>query len=376
MAEGAARIAISGGFGFLGWHTACRLRAMHDVTPVRIGRDTFDDPKQLARTLADVDGVIHLAGVNRARSEEEVKEGNVRTAKSLAAAIARRHRPPPIAYANSIQAGNDTAYGRGKAAAARILEAAVDGALADVLLPNVFGEHGRPAYNSFVATFAHQVAAGHEPAMTGDREVPLLHAQQAADHLINALLQERFGQIRPTGEVHAVSEVLERLRGIHRTYSVGDLPPLITEFDVDLFNTYRSFRFPDKFPASPTMHADPRGQLFEAVRSHGGTGQVFVSITRPGQQRGDHYHLRKFERFAVIKGEGEIGLRRLLHDDVTTFQLDGSRPSYVDMPTLWTHNIRNIGHDELITMFWADQLLDPECPDQYPEKVEQEVPPC
>jgi UDP-2-acetamido-2,6-beta-L-arabino-hexul-4-ose reductase len=376
MAESAGRIAISGGFGFLGWHTACRLRAVYGATPVLIGRDVFNDPERLARSLADVGGLIHLAGVNRESWEDEVEKGNVEIAESLADAVARRQRPLRIAYANSIQADNDTAYGRGKAAAAEILETAADGALANVLLPNLFGEHGRPAYNSFVATFAHEIATGREPVMTGDREVPLLHAQQAADHLINAVLQERSGQIRPTGEVHAVSEVLERLRGIHQTYSVGDLPPLITEFDVDLFNTYRSFRFPDMFPVSPEVHADPRGELFEAVRSRGGTGQVFLSTTRPGQQRGDHYHLRKFERFAVVRGEAEIGLRRLLHDDVTTFQLDGRNPSYVDMPTLWTHNIRNIGKDELITMFWADQLLDPDCPDQYPEKVEQEGPPC
>ena len=89
----------------------------------------------------------------------------------------------------------------------------------------------------------------------------------------------------------------------------------------------------------------------------------------PGALRGDHYHLRKVERFFVVKGEAEIALRRLLHDDVVTFRLSGDRPSFVDMPTLWAHNIRNVGDDDLVTMFWADQLLDREHPDQYPERV-------
>ena len=96
---------------------------------------------------------------------------------------------------------------------------------------------------------------------------------------------------------------------------------------------------------------------------------TFVSTTRPGQLRGDHYHLHKVERFFVVRGEAEISLRRLLHDDVITFRLSGEKPSFVDMPTMWVHNIRNVGSSELVTMFWADQLLDLENPDQYPEKV-------
>jgi UDP-2-acetamido-2,6-beta-L-arabino-hexul-4-ose reductase len=36
---------------------------------------------------------------------------------------------------------------------------------------------------------------------------------------------------------------------------------------------------------------------------------------------------------------------------------------------MWVHNIRNVGDGDLITMFWADQLLDADRPDQYPEKV-------
>ena len=121
------------------------------------------------------------------------------------------------------------------------------------------------------------------------------------------------------------------------------MPPLATRFEVNLFNTYRALRFPGMFPLSPQVHADQRGSLFETVRAHGGTGQAFVSTTVPGALRGDHYHLHKMERFFVVRGEAEIALRRLLHDDVVTFRLSGDRPSFVDMPTLWVHHIRNVG---------------------------------
>lgn len=366
------RVAITGGFGFLGWHAACRLRAVHGVDAVRLGRAAFASPAVLADALAGVDAVLHVAGVNRAGSDAEVEEGNRALAATLATAITSLGRPVDVAYANSVQATLDNPYGRGKAAAAALLGDAVragGGHFADVLLPNLFGEHGRPAYNSFVATFVHEVAAGRTPDVTGDRRIPLLHAQDAAAALISSLGRDREEAV--AGEPRGIGEVLGLLQEAHALYATrGEIPPLPGRFETNLFNTYRAAAFPAMWPLSPQVHADDRGALFETVRAHGGTGQAFVSTTRPGQLRGDHYHLHKVERFFVVAGEAEIRLRRLLHDDVVTFRLSGERPAYVDMPTLWVHNIRNVGSTELVTMFWADQLLDPDNPDQYPERVD------
>ena len=366
------RVAITGGHGFLGWHTACRLRAVHGVEPVRLGRAGLADPDRLARAVGEADVVLHLAGVNRAETDAEVEHGNADLGRALAEALSRAGRPVDVVFADSVQADLDNAYGRGKAAAAQLLAEATTaqgGHFADLLLPNLFGEHGRPAYNSFVATFAHEVAAGRVPSVSGDREIPLLHAQDAAAALIAAAGKDVRRVVE--GEPHAISEVLASLQRTHELYATrGEVPPLESPFEVNLFNTYRAAAFPGMWPLSPEVFADQRGELVEAVRAHGGTGQSFVSTTRPGQLRGDHYHLHKVERFFVVKGTAEIRLRRLLHDDVVSFTLSGDRPSYVDMPTLWVHNIRNIGDDELVTVFWTDQLLDREHPDQFPEKVD------
>jgi UDP-2-acetamido-2,6-beta-L-arabino-hexul-4-ose reductase len=365
------RVAITGGYGFLGWHTACRLRAVHGIDAVRIGRQEYADPQRLAAALDSVDAVLHVAGVNRAETEGEVEQGNIALAHGLSDALVRREHPVDVVYANSVQAELDNPYGRGKAAAAAVLADAVEaagGRFADLLLPNLFGEHGRPAYNSFVASFAHEVAAGGRPSVTDDREIPLLHAQDAAHELIYSIGRSERRLVE--GELRGISEVLALLERAHALYATrGDVPPLPGRFEVNLFNTYRAAAFPSMWPLSPHVHTDDRGELCETVRSHGGTGQAFVSTTRPGRTRGEHYHLHKVERFFVVKGEAEISLRRLLHGDVVTFRLSGDSPSYVDMPTLWVHNIRNVGDTELVTMFWADQLLDPESPDQYPEKV-------
>ncbi|MGC4110498.1 MAG: NAD-dependent epimerase/dehydratase family protein [Nocardioides sp.] len=361
------KVAITGGHGFLGWHTACRLRARYGVDAVRLGRDDTADPSRLADALADVDTVLHLAGVNRAETDDEVEQGNVVAAEALAKAL--DGRPVHVVHANSRHHDQDTAYGRGKRRAAEILRG-LPGTTADLVLPNLFGEHGRPAYNSFVATFCHEVATGGAPEVKVDATVPLLHAQDAAQALLEAAVHRHDDSRDVAGIDHRVSDVLERVQGFHELYAGrGDVPDLSDAFSVDLFNTYRAALFPTGLPFTVDAHADARGRLVEGVRAHGGPGQVYVSTTHPGRTRGDHYHLRKVERFFVVAGEAEIALRRLLHDEVVTFRVSGDAPAYVDMPTLWVHNIRNVGNDELVTVFWSNQLLDRDDPDQYPEEV-------
>lgn len=370
------KVVITGGHGFLGWHTAARLRALHGVVADRLGRLDTTNPERLNKAVADADVVLHLAGVNRAGSDDAVREGNKSVAYALANAIKARQRPVRVVYANSIQAGGHSAYGEAKAQCADVLRRAaadVGGSLADVLLPNLFGEHGRPAYNSFVATFCDLIARGETPVVTGNREIPLLHAQTAAQSLMDAMTGCEDEQLSPEGERLDVSAVLDLIVGFHGLYSHGDIPALNQPFLVDLFNTYRSYMFPGHFPVYPQRHADQRGELFETVRSHGGPGQVFVSTTRTEETRGDHYHLHKVERFFVVKGEAEIALRRLLDDRVVRFRVSGSEPGFVDMPTLWVHNITNVGEGELVTTFWGNQLLDSAHFDQYPERVDLAV---
>ena len=139
--------------------------------------------------------------------------------------------------------------------------------------------------------------------------------------------------------------------------------------DVDLFNTLRSARFPVGAPIPLTPRIDDRGRLVEAVRSHGGPGQSFVSTTRPGITRGEHFHLRKIERFVVIGGRARISLRRLFTDEVVSFDVTGETPVAVDMPTMWVHKIINTGDGELTTLFWSNELFDPAAPDTFPELV-------
>jgi UDP-2-acetamido-2,6-beta-L-arabino-hexul-4-ose reductase len=361
------KVVLTGAGGFLGWHTQARLRALtdHDVVPVN--RDNWT---ALADSVKDADAIIHIAGVNRAEDPEDVRRGNVDLAGDLATAIRSVGRPLRVVFANSIQSGNGTPYGTGKQEAAQVLADAArvnGGGFVDVLLPNLFGEHGRPSYNSFVATFVRAAIDGHEPAIQ-DRPVHLLHAQDASQALIDGLTAP-VDKLEPRGVPTRVLDVWELLREFHGLYATGDVPALDTPLRVNLFNTYRAALFPDHYPIALTAHADDRGRLVETVRAHGGQGQTFVSTTKPGITRGEHFHLGKVERFVVLSGEAHISLRKVCTDEVVSFHVTGDQPAVVDMPTMWVHNITNTGNSELTTLFWTHSLFDPEHPDTFWEPV-------
>jgi len=275
-------------------------------------------------------------------------------------------------YGNSIHSDGDSVFGVAKRRAGEILAdwGQRSGApVTDVVLPNIFGEHGVPFYNSVVATFCHQLAAGETPRVEIDRELPLLHAQRAAEVLIDATSATYGGQVRPEGTPMTVTGLLAALEPMREAYREAVLPDLSDDFTRDLFNTYRSYTFPDQWPVFPQVRGDARGELFETVKAPGGQAQVFFSTTNPGYARGQHYHLHKVERFLVLRGQGLIRLRKLFTDEVVQFEVTGERPAIVDMPTMWVHSITNIGEDELVTLFYADEVFDPANPDTYPEEV-------
>lgn len=363
------KVLLTGADGFLGWHTRIRLAAVggHDVVAV-----TRSNWSRLPELMSDVDAIVHVAGVNRG-GDIDVHDGNVRLARDVVAALQSSTRQPLVVFANSVQAGNQTSYGNGKLAAATLLceaAAAHGSSFVDVRLPNLFGEHGRANYNSFVATFVAAVIEGRVPRVE-DRPINLLHVQAAAQVLLDAISSPSASAVvEPTGTATTVVGVLDRLLSFRELYRGGDVPPLLTDLDVDLFNTLRSALFPAAYPISLVQRADHRGALVEVVRAHGGQGQTFVSTTRPDITRGEHFHLRKVERFVVVAGQARISLRRLHDTKVISFEVDGDRPVVVDMPTMWAHNITNIGEHDLTTLFWTNELFDPDRPDTYPEQVD------
>lgn len=364
------RLGITGADGLLGWHLRALLRARagHDVRLAT--RATFADEARLAAFVEGVDAVVHCAGMNRG-VETEVEATNIALAEALVAACESSATRPRLVFSNSTHIERDTAYGRGKRKASVRLRAWADRtgvAFADLVLPHVFGEFGKPFYNSVVSTFSYQLARGEEPRVITDGNLELVHAQDVAARCLAAATAGEDGVFRVAGAHMKVSVLLERLRHMTESYCAQIMPDLRSPLDLRLFNTLRSYMFPDRYPVFLDLHSDNRGTLFEALRCHSG-GQVFLSTTRPGFSRGNHFHTRKVERFLVLAGEAEIRLRKLFSEEVKVFRVSGDRPSYVDMPTFHTHSITNVGSSELATLFWTNEIFDPADHDTFPEPV-------
>jgi UDP-2-acetamido-2,6-beta-L-arabino-hexul-4-ose reductase len=362
------KLAVTGSNGFLGWHVRCRAYA-RGVDCVPVDRDTMADLDDLVRALHGVDAVIHCAGANRG-TDEEVTAGILGPAAQVREAVRRTGRSIRVVYANSTQSRADNPYGLAKRRAAELLRELPE--VSDVVLPNLFGEHGRPHYNSFVATFCHQVARGEAPRVREDRQVDLLHVQDAAGALIEEAIStgHRDIDLAPAAHSIEVSRVLGMLRRFDATYRTGELPDIADRFSVRLFNTYRSYLFPDRYPIAMRPHTDARGTLVECLRTGTAGGQAFVSTTEPGATRGEHLHLRKFERFLVVGGEVEISLRRLFSDQVVRFRVSGKEPGAIDMPTMWAHKMLNVGDTPATTFFWTNELFSADDPDTFACPVE------
>lgn len=364
-------IGITGADGFLGWHLRCLLHGETNDTAVPCDQPSYADDRALEDLVATSDAIVHLAGINRG-TDDEVLIGNLAITDRLIAALRRSGRSPHVLFASSVQIEHDNPYGEAKRVCAQHLQAWADGCGArftTVVLPNVFGEFGRPFYNSVVATFCHQLVHGEEPRIAVDAPLELIHAQDAVARFVALAREGTAGMVRVAGhEPLLVSEILERLQHLNATYTGGAFPLLADPFDLQLFNTLRSFRFPELAQGTFDVHADTRGSLWEVALSEG-TGRTFVSWTLSGITRGNHYHRHNVERFAVLSGSGRIRLRRLFTPEVHTYDLTDDAPGYVDMPTFCTHSIENIGSTPLLTLFWSSELFDPQNPDTWAEPV-------
>lgn len=370
------RIVVTGAAGLLGWHAKVRLHARNCAARFKGEADPFDlvqldhaafaDPARLRAAVSGADAVLHFAGVNRA-PDDEVEPANPAIAEALISACRAAGAAPHIVYANSTHAAADTPYGRGKRRAGDVLSGG-KGRYTNLILPHIFGEGARPDYNNVTATFIDRVIRGETPQVDPKGVVRLLHAGAAAQAAIDAVMEQKTGDRSPAALPVAVPALLDKLKVFHAGYEANVYPDLADPFDLALFNSYRAALYPSGFPRPLKLNKDARGTLFEAVKGGGG-GQTFLSWTEPGVTRGNHFHLSKVERFLVLEGEAVIRIRRVLGGPVWQYRVSGGEPAPVDMPTMHTHSIENVGQGRLLTLFWTHDLFDPAAPDTYADPV-------
>jgi UDP-2-acetamido-2,6-beta-L-arabino-hexul-4-ose reductase len=363
------RILITGGRGFLGRNLADHLLERKDCVTTIVGRE--DSAEDLRNSLLEADVVFHLAGVNRPQNPIDFERGNAGFTEQLCQILREGRRSPKIVFSSSIQAELDNPYGASKAKAEKVLErfASETGACIRIYrLKNLFGKWCRPNYNSVTATFCHNIAKD-LPISVSDpaREVEMSYV----DDVVSAFLAEIDGQ-KAGGEAGAeipshriqLGDLAGRIQAFHEMRTTLTLPDFSDWFNRALYATYLSYVAPATRGYNLEIKSDARGSLAEFIKEKH-FGQIFVSRTKPGVTRGNHYHHTKTEKFFVVEGEGLIRMRSVEGGPVEAYSVTGSAYRVIDIPPGFTHSIANVGTKEMVTLFWSSEMFDPNRPDTY-----------
>ena len=369
------RVLITGASGFIGKNLQLILSPRQDVE-VRCF-DRSHTLQQLPEMLEGVDCVFHLAGVNRPQDPAEFASGNTDLTAALCQAViaqAEAGRRILVIYTSSIQAAQSNPYGASKRGAEELLFALGQqhGVPVHVFrLPNVFGKWSRPNYNSVVATFCHNIARDLPIQVNNpDAAVSLVYVDDVVQRFVQLMDgaapcvdTEGFDQVQPVyaTTVGQLADAIKGFRGNRDTLMIDHVGAGLTRA---LYATYVSYLPPEQFSYTVPMHGDPRGVFVEMLKTQD-SGQFSYFTAHPGITRGGHYHHTKTEKFLVIKGQALFRFRHMQTGEYHELHTDGSKAEVVETVPGWTHDITNVGQDEMVVMLWANEIFDRERPDTY-----------
>jgi UDP-2-acetamido-2,6-beta-L-arabino-hexul-4-ose reductase len=372
--EKTIKILITGAAGFIGKNLVSSLKQRDYNQLMLVNKDTPE--ATINEYLKQAQFIFHLAGVNRPDNPEQFMEGNFTLTSRILTGLKHFGNRASIVFSSSTQATLTNPYGRSKKAAEDVLiQYGKENNLAVTVyrFPNVFGKWSRPFYNSVIATFCHQVA-NQQPLTIHDANAPLhvVYIDDVIQELITALegqpnLEQGYGVVQPSYQttVGEVASMIERCGAVKKTRELPDLSnPLIKK----LYATYVSFLPSSEWVYPLTMHNDIRGSFTEIIRSLGG-GQVSVNVSKPGIDKGHHWHHTKHEKFIVVSGQAIIRFRAVDGQNVQDIKVTGKVLHVVEIPPGLVHSIENVGQDDLVTLMWASESFDPNHPDTFAEKV-------
>ena len=367
-------IGITGMAGFVGTHLRDFLKTKENVEVLPFEDAYYDNPEKFVDFAKRADVIIHLAGVNR-DEPEVIYNKNIELMAKLLEYVDASGNKPYILFSSSTQIERDNEYGKGKKKAMELLEKWSNDNNApavSMVVPNVFGDNGRPFYNSVVATFCYQVTHGEEPNVLKDGQMSMIYINDLVSDIYRLINNSPDGYkveyIKPKAELK-VSELLALLNKFKDFYyDRGMVPEIKSDLERDLYNTFITYMDETNWQRNLKLNTDQRGSFVEVFKFEK-NGQVSFSTTKPGITRGNHYHIRKNEKFCVVSGQASIKLRRIGTDKVIEYKVSGDEPSWVEMPIFYTHNITNIGDTELVTLFWINEQFNPNDPDTFYEEV-------
>ncbi len=367
-------ILVTGAAGFIGRNLCVFL---NEAGFEHIEKITLDDNEQsIVEKVKSADFIYHLAGINRPKNDDEFKKGNTDLTQQIINNLVEYERKTPIVLTSSIQAELDNPYGASKAGAElAVVEYQKQTGAATYIyrLPNVFGKWCRPNYNSAVATFCYNTL----------NDLPItIHNPDAALSLvyIDDVCQSFIGLLSNTAQS---ADQYSYVEPVYQT-TVGEVASLLTEFKESreslisakvgngfvraLYSTYVSYLDPEQFAYPVTRHSDERGTFVEMLKTKD-SGQFSFFTAHPGITRGGHYHHTKTEKFLVINGKASFKFRHITNGEYYELLVDGEESRIVETAPGWSHDVTNIGDNELVVMLWANEIFDREKPDTVNFKV-------
>ena len=364
-------ILITGAGGFIGKNLVATLKTAGYTDLMLFERD--DPPETLAEYAARAGFVYHLAGINRPKDPSEFYAGNAGLTETLLSLLDKAGNKASVLVTSSTQAALDNDYGKSKAQAEQAIFAHGKATGAPVYvfrLPGVFGKWCRPNYNSVVATFCHNSANG-LPLSVRDPEyrLPLVYIDDVVASFVAALdgncTREGDYCVIPVVHETTLGHLAETIEGFAKNRETLDVPDQTPgSLEQKLYSTWLSYLPADQFSYPLNMHCDNRGSFTEFLHTPA-HGQVSINISKPGIVKGNHWHHSKNEKFLVVKGTGVIRFRALDSTEVIEYHVSGDKLEVVDIPTGYTHNIENVGEDDMVTVMWANEVFDPDHPDTF-----------
>lgn len=366
------RVLVTGSQGFIGKNLIIRLTELPGYEVIRFERG--DDISSLKSLLLNVDAIVHLAGENRPSDVSAFTENNFYLTKAICEAVTDSCRSIPLILASSTQADQDNPYGRSKRLAENAVEELAESGNPAVIyrLPGVFGKWCKPNYNSVVATFCHNIA-NDLPIQISDSSTSLnlVYVDDVISSMLTALLSGKSGLtkgvVAPEYKI-TLGDLAEQIYSFHESRT-----SLITErvgvgLIRALYATYISYLPKEKFSYLVKQYEDQRGVFVEMLKTPD-SGQFSYFTAHPGITRGGHYHHTKTEKFLVIKGEALFRFRNLITNESYQLRTSGKRSIVVDTIPGWTHDVTNVGEDEMVVLLWANENFDRESPDTVISKV-------
>lgn len=371
------KVLVTGSSGFIGKNLMSALKLQKDIDVLEFSRN--QSSSTLPELVLQADFIFHLAGVNRPQNESAFTKDNVGLTKDIVNILRSSDKKTPLVVTSSIQAELDNPYGKSKLEAERIViewGRQSDAPIYVYRLPGIFGKWCKPNYNSVVATFCFNTI-NHLPIEVSDpsKIITLSYIDDVINSFIGLIdrapgttKRSGFQSINRTFDV-SLGELKNRIDALHNIRTKLLIPDLNDTFNKFLYATYTSYLPADQFSYNLSKNSDERGWLTEFVKSNYG-GQVFISSTKPGISRGNHWHKTKIEKFLVINGSAEIILRNKVNDSAAIkYMVSGDDMSVIDIPVGYVHAIKNIGKTELLTIFWASEILDKQFPDTFYEEL-------